>query len=106
MPRLALTDRLDAHSVADGDCVVWTGAKSPNGYGLIKVGGRAHTAHRVAYGEFVGPVPPRFRVRQTCGNRLCINPCHLELFSESLDPGVLRELARTRDRDRKRRARA
>jgi hypothetical protein len=37
------------------------------------------SAHRASYINFIGPLPPDKKVVQTCGNRLCINPEHLEL---------------------------
>jgi len=44
------------------------------------------SAHRASYQAFIGPIPPRGQVTQTCGNRLCINPDHLEL----MDPAAKR----------------
>jgi len=41
------------------------------------------SAHRASYQLFVGPIPAHSQVRQTCGNRLCINPDHLELLDNA-----------------------
>jgi hypothetical protein len=35
-------------------------------------------ADDASYIAFFGEIPPKSLVRQTCGNRLCINPEHLE----------------------------
>lgn len=37
------------------------------------------SAHRASYISFIGPLPAGKKVVQICGNRLCINPDHLEL---------------------------
>ena len=70
---------------ADSGCLVWTGQVSNAGYGRIMLkgdeGNRMHTASRAAYELFVGPAGDRI-VTQTCGNRLCVNPEHLELVDE------------------------
>jgi len=45
--------------------------------------GRAmESAHRASYMTFVGPIPDGAFVRQSCSNRLCINPEHLEVLEE------------------------
>ena len=41
---------------------------------------RVVSAEYASYQAFVGPIPDNMAVRQTCHNRLCINPQHLELF--------------------------
>jgi hypothetical protein len=72
------------HTNADSGCWEWIGQISNSGYGRTAVraadgGTRLESAHRVSYEVFVGSVPEGMRVRQTCQNRLCINPEHLEL---------------------------
>jgi len=45
--------------------------------------GRAmESAHRASYLTFVGPIPEGTIIRQSCGNRLCVNPEHLEVLQE------------------------
>ena len=41
---------------------------------------RMQSANYVSYLAFVGPIPEGNLARTTCGNRLCVNPAHLELF--------------------------
>jgi hypothetical protein len=70
-------------------CWEWIGQISNSGYGRTTIRDpdgsmRMESAHRASYEVFVGPIPDGARVRQTCDNRLCINPDHLEL----IDPGT------------------
>lgn len=62
---------------ADG-CWQWMGAQNGNGYGRLRVDGRAALAHRVAYEVLVGPIPEGLQTDHTCRNRGCVNPDHLE----------------------------
>jgi hypothetical protein len=66
----SIADRIDA----DGDCWVWTGARTSKGYGNIN--GRA--AHRLVYEALVGPIPVGLWIDHLCRNRPCVNPDHLE----------------------------
>lgn len=38
------------------------------------------SAQYVSYEAFVGPASEGMPVRQSCNNRLCVNPQHLQLF--------------------------
>jgi hypothetical protein len=41
------------------------------------------SAQTASYHAFIGEVPEGHLVKQTCGNRLCINPEHLGLLNVS-----------------------
>ena len=74
----------NVRELADTGCWEWSGQVSNNGYGRTMLRDddgrtRMESAHRASYELFVGPIPPHGQVRQTCGNRLCINPEHLQL---------------------------
>jgi len=78
--------RLKAQTVksADSHCWLWQSQVSNSGYGRIMLrdqdgGMRMQSAHRASYISFVGALPQGKKVVQACGNRLCINPDHLEL---------------------------
>lgn len=76
----SVEERLYAKAVAGPNgCIVWTAAKTPNGYGKFQLGVRkTGLAHRIAYELKVGPVPAGLHLDHLCRNRLCINHWHLE----------------------------
>lgn len=60
-------------------CWPWLRAQTSNGYGQFNVQFRkCARAHRLAYELVIGPIPSGLVIDHTCGNRLCINPAHLE----------------------------
>ena len=69
----------------DSACWVWQGQVSNSGYGRLKQVQADNTVQMVSaqsasYHAFIDPVPDGCLVKQHCGNRLCINPAHLELI--------------------------
>jgi hypothetical protein len=64
---------------ADPDaCWEFTGAKTRDGYGRFRVGGKIHLAHRVAYRLAYGEIPPGLTVDHLCGHPSCVRYEHLE----------------------------
>lgn len=75
-----------ASRIAERDgCVVWTGAKNPDGYGRVVIigdeRGRYQMAHRVVYELTVGPIPAGLQTDHLCRVRACVRPDHLELVT-------------------------
>ncbi len=75
-------------------CRPWTGYIAPNGYGMIAIGGKSHTAHRVVYQMFVGEIPEGMQIHHLCHwedqscdkkgdcpHRACCNIEHLRAVS-------------------------
>jgi hypothetical protein len=66
------------------ECWLWTGATHiKDRYGKFKIasgrsGGRHVYAHRFAYEQAKGRIPPGLHVDHTCSVRTCVNPLHLQ----------------------------
>jgi integrase len=76
-------DRLDRRS----ECWLWTGAKDPNGYGVVKVDGRSWKTHRYGWYLAQGREPRAgVAITQTCGHSNCCKPDHLIERTDSRRP--------------------
>jgi hypothetical protein len=80
-------DRFWSRVNMGGDgCWRWTGAVDTRGYGSVRIGGKLHRAHRVAYVLSFGAIPEGTGhhgtvIMHTCDDRLCCNPAHLRIGS-------------------------
>ena len=80
-------DKIERRTEVDPEtgCRVWTGWLTKNGYAQIWIGGRKQMLHRVAYEEFVGPIPDGLDIDHLCKNRACCEPTHLEPVTRSVN---------------------
>lgn len=91
-----LVTRIAVRLEPDGECLVWTGARSKAGYGQIKVGPRTSPVlyvHRVMCEAFNGEIPFGFTVDHLCRNRACARPDHLEAVTQK--ENILRGTSRS-----------
>jgi hypothetical protein len=62
-----------------GDCWIWKRGVTSRGYGALMDRAVVRQATRVAYFLIRGEDAPT-RLRNLCGNKLCVNPDHQRLF--------------------------
>lgn len=64
-------------------CWEWQGHVGADGYGRITISYTEEVVHYVAYRICFGNLPKNTHLMQTCGNKLCCNPEHLQLIVET-----------------------
>lgn len=95
-PRISAEAKFERFTAKVGDCVIWTGGKNRQGYGVISTieGGRriSRRAHRVSYEMANGPIPNGSHILHSCDNPSCVNPKHLRVgtHQENMDDKVRR----------------
>lgn len=84
--RPGTADRFRAKLQPDAGCLVFTGAKHKQGYGMVDVmtGGKRTPilAHRLAYALVNGEPDPALVVCHRCHNPACCLPAHLYLGTQ------------------------
>ena len=79
------------HAPDLGPCLLWLGAPTTKGYGVLSDAGKKWFAHRWSYAHFIGPIAPGFQVSHLCHTPLCTNAEGGHLIAE---PGT-QNIART-----------
>jgi hypothetical protein len=70
---------LIANLVVDSaGCWIWHGRRSPDEYGILSVGIRRLSIHRVAYTLWREPIPIGLTIDHLCRTHPCANPWHME----------------------------
>src|SRR5690606_11075161 len=59
------------------ECWPWLAAVNSSGHGRLRLHGRNHLAHKLAYEMCVGPVPDGVRLGHLCDRPGCVNPRHV-----------------------------
>ena len=62
-------------------CWFWTGPPTTNGYGQVGLRPKVYRPHVLLWTEFHGEQPKGLHLHHTCGNKLCVNPGHLQLLT-------------------------
>ena len=79
---------LAASSAPFGDCILWLGARSSTGHGVITINNQTKGAHVAAYFVEHGEWPASDGstvVMHKCNVPSCINPAHLVLGNRSMN---------------------
>ena len=81
-------ERFMSRVLKSDSCWLWTGAKTPRGYGTFRAGTNACSnvrfwrAHRFSYLNFVGPIATGLVLDHLCKNTSCVRPDHLECVTQ------------------------
>lgn len=78
----SISDRFWAKVNKTETCWLWTGSKTPDGYGGFWVGGRLRRAHRFSYESFVGTLDVNLQIDHLCKVPSCVRPSHLEQVTQ------------------------
>jgi hypothetical protein len=79
LPRLV--DRMEI----DGDCWLYTGNRTSDGYGHMSFNDQVQPVHRLAYEELVEPIPHGLVLDHLCRRPPCFNPDHLEPVTHQIN---------------------
>ena len=90
-----LAQRLRTRMRTDGDCVVWTGGTTPQGYPCVSVGGAKQSVSHLLLAQAGHRLQRRAVVRNSCGNIRCVALPHLQIYQAADLPGLMARAGRT-----------
>lgn len=66
-----------------GRCWLWIGAKDRNGYGVVRIGGKNYSAHRLSW-EWANnqKIPDGMVLIHLCDEPSCVKPSHLTIGTQ------------------------
>lgn len=73
----ALPLLLSMIAIEQDECTIWTHARNPGGYAIVRMNGTDRGGHVIACESAHGPRPKGLFAAHNCGVRACINPRHL-----------------------------
>lgn len=76
-PERDLVHKLAYYVITEEGCHVRPKQEQRQVYAKIQVNGKSRLAHRVAYENKNGPIPPGKEIHHKCNNKACFNPDHL-----------------------------
>ena len=92
-PRIHVPSRFGEDVI--GGCWLWTGGRDKDGYGFwYDQRGRMVRAHRKAYELCFGEILNGLTVDHLCSVRMCVNPNHMELVTQSVNAKRRRRVRR------------
>lgn len=78
---------MNARGQSDANCLSWDGQMLNASYGRVMLrtddGNKILSTLRAACQLFIGPLGKEEIITQSCRNRLCINPDHLETVDQT-----------------------
>lgn len=66
-----------------GGCWIWQLSKNPDGYASYAINGKYISGHRYFFEEKYGKIPKNGQLDHLCKNRICVNPDHLEVVTQT-----------------------
>lgn len=76
-------EQITANYISSGECWLWKGTVSKDGYPKTYFAGNDTYAHIVMFEMFKGQIPDGLELDHLCRNRNCINPSHLEAVTHA-----------------------
>lgn len=67
--------------IGESGCLVWSGAISTSGYGVVSIAQRMRYVHRLMWVHTHGEIPKGLVIDHLCRVRCCANVAHMEVTS-------------------------